>query len=33
MKLKPESGYGETKIIWESGKIAFISQTDTFKIK
>ena len=33
MQLKPQSGYGKTEIIWEQGRIAYISQTDTYKIK
>lgn len=33
MELKPRSGYGETKIIWENGQIAYISQMETHKIK
>jgi len=31
--LKPKSGFGETKIIWENGQISFISNTETTKIK
>ena len=33
MNLKPQSGFGETKIIWENGQIAYITQTGTTKIK
>jgi hypothetical protein len=33
MNLKPQSGFGKTEIIWENGQIAYISNTETTKIK
>jgi len=33
MNLKPKSGYGKTEITWENGQIAYITHTETTKIK
>jgi len=33
MNLKPQSGYGKTEITWENGQIAYITHTETTKIK